>query len=103
MTKFCNGNRWTLATLAATLMVSGVSFAQQATTADPYSGVSQPPPDSDDRRQPGCAAGPTSSQAIAGSAGRCSRHGARGDGGSHSPAGQCSRLIRSGFRAGNQS
>ena len=44
-TKFCNGNRWTLATLAATLMVSGVSLAQQATTADPYSGVSQPPPD----------------------------------------------------------
>ena len=46
MTKLSNGNRWTLATLAATLMVSGVAFAQQATTADPYSGVSQPPPDS---------------------------------------------------------
>jgi hypothetical protein len=45
MTKLSNGNRWTLATLAATLMVSGVVFAQQATTADPYSGVSQPPPD----------------------------------------------------------
>src|SRR5271170_248156 len=45
MTILSNGNRWTLATLAATLMVSGVAFAQQATTADPYSGVSQPPPD----------------------------------------------------------
>ena len=46
MTILSNGNRWTLATLAATLMVSGVAFAQQATTSDPYSGVSQPPPDS---------------------------------------------------------
>jgi len=45
MTKLYNGNRWTLATLAATLMVSGVALAQQATAADPYSGVSQPPPD----------------------------------------------------------
>jgi hypothetical protein len=46
MTKLSNGNRRTLATLAAILMVSGVAFAQEATTADPYSGVSQPPPDS---------------------------------------------------------
>src|SRR5271170_1354386 len=46
MTILSNGNRWTLATLAATLMVSSVAFAQQATTSDPYSGVSQPPPDS---------------------------------------------------------
>ncbi|HEX3471387.1 MAG TPA: hypothetical protein VHT28_09400 [Silvibacterium sp.] len=45
MTKFCSGNRWTLATLAATLMVSSAAFAQQATNSDPYSGVSQPPPD----------------------------------------------------------
>ena len=38
-------NRWTYAALAATLAVSGAAFAQQATTSDPYSGVSQPPPD----------------------------------------------------------
>lgn len=38
-------NRWTHAALAATLAVSGAAFAQQATNSDPYSGVSQPPPD----------------------------------------------------------
>ena len=38
-------NPWTYATLAATLVVSGAAFAQQATNSDPYSGVSQPPPD----------------------------------------------------------
>ena len=43
MTKLRNG--WTHAVLAATLAVSGAAFAQQATTSDPYSGVSQPPPD----------------------------------------------------------
>ena len=43
MTKLRNG--WTHAALAATLAVSGAAFAQQATTSDPYSGVSQPPPD----------------------------------------------------------
>jgi hypothetical protein len=44
MTKL--GNRWTHAALAATLSVSGAAFAQQTTNSDPYSGVSQPPPDS---------------------------------------------------------
>ncbi|MBV8115135.1 MAG: hypothetical protein JO300_10365 [Silvibacterium sp.] len=44
MTKL--GNAWTNAALAATLAVSGAAFAQQATNSDPYSGVSQPPPDS---------------------------------------------------------
>jgi hypothetical protein len=39
-------NPWTHAALAATLAVSGAAFAQQATNSDPYSGVSQPPPDS---------------------------------------------------------
>ena len=39
------GNPWTYAALAATLAVSGAAFAQQATNSDPYSGVSQPPPD----------------------------------------------------------
>src|ERR1700756_724280 len=43
MTKLRNG--WTHAALAAMLAVSGAAFAQQATTSDPYSGVSQPPPD----------------------------------------------------------
>jgi hypothetical protein len=43
MTKLRNG--WTYAALAATLAVSGAAFAQQAATSDPYSGVSQPPPD----------------------------------------------------------
>jgi hypothetical protein len=38
------GNRWILAALATTL-VSGVAFAQQAGNSDPYTGVSQPPPD----------------------------------------------------------
>ena len=37
-------NRWTYAALAATLAVSGAAIAQQATTSDPYSGVSHPPP-----------------------------------------------------------
>jgi hypothetical protein len=36
---------WTKAALAATLAVSTAAFAQQATNSDPYSGVSQPPPD----------------------------------------------------------
>ena len=43
MTKL--GNRWTHATLAAMLAFSGAALAQQATNSDPYSGVSQPPPD----------------------------------------------------------
>jgi len=38
-------NRWTYAALAATLAVSGVAFAQQPANSDPYTGVSQPPPD----------------------------------------------------------
>jgi hypothetical protein len=38
-------NLSTYAALAATLAVSGAAFAQQATNSDPYSGVSQPPPD----------------------------------------------------------
>ena len=42
---FNNGNRLTLAALTATLMISGSAFAQQAAVADPYTGVSQPPPD----------------------------------------------------------
>jgi hypothetical protein len=44
MTKLCN-IRWTHAALVAALM-SGAAFGQQAANADPYSGVSQPPPDS---------------------------------------------------------
>ena len=44
MIKLRNG--WTHATLAAILAVSGAAFAQQATDSDPYTGVSQPPPDS---------------------------------------------------------
>jgi hypothetical protein len=44
MTKL--GNPWTHAALAATLAVSGAAFAQQAANSDQYSGVSQPPPDS---------------------------------------------------------
>lgn len=36
---------WTYAALAATLAVSGAAFAQQAANSDPYTGVSQPPPD----------------------------------------------------------
>ena len=43
MTKL--GNSWTHAALAATLAVSGAAFAQQSSNSDPYSGVSQPPPD----------------------------------------------------------
>ena len=43
MTKRRNG--WTHAALAATLAVSGAALAQQTTNSDPYSGVSQPPPD----------------------------------------------------------
>lgn len=42
---FNNGNRWTLAAFAATLIISGSAFAQQAAVSDPYTGVSQPPPD----------------------------------------------------------
>jgi len=38
-------NPWIYATLAATLAVSGAAFAQQANDSDPYTGVSQPPPD----------------------------------------------------------
>jgi hypothetical protein len=41
--RFCKP--WTHAALAATLAVSGAAFAQQPTNSDPYSGVSQPPPD----------------------------------------------------------
>jgi hypothetical protein len=44
MTKLRYG--WASAALAATIMVSSAAFAQQATNSDPYSGVSQPPPDS---------------------------------------------------------
>jgi len=58
MTKLCNGNRWTLATLAATLMISGLAFAQQATTSDPYSGTSQPPLDTTIVANPDAAAQP---------------------------------------------
>lgn len=43
MTKLANP--WTYATLAAALVISGAAFGQEATTSDPYSGVSQPPPD----------------------------------------------------------
>jgi hypothetical protein len=47
MTKLGNAriHLWTHAALAATLAVSGAAFAQQSTNSDPYSGVSQPPPD----------------------------------------------------------
>jgi len=44
MTKLRKG--WTFAPLAVMLIFSGPAFAQQATNADPYTGVSQPPPDS---------------------------------------------------------
>lgn len=63
MTKFCNGNRLTHATLAATLMVSGLAFAQQATTSDPYSGMSQPPPDTTIVANPDAAAQPAAQPA----------------------------------------
>ena len=63
MTKLCNGNRLALATLTATLMVSGLAFAQQATTSDPYSGMSQPPPDTTIVANPDAAAQPAAQTA----------------------------------------
>jgi hypothetical protein len=39
-------NPWIHAALAATLMASSAALAQEANNSDPYSGVSQPPPDS---------------------------------------------------------
>ncbi len=63
MTKFWNDNRLTHATLAATLMVSGLAFAQQATTSDPYSGMSQPPPDTTIVANPDAAAQPAAQTA----------------------------------------
>jgi hypothetical protein len=38
-------NAWTHVALAAMVMASGAAYAQQAANSDPYSGVSQPPPD----------------------------------------------------------
>jgi hypothetical protein len=51
-------NPWTHAALAATLAFSAAAFAQEASNSDPYSGVSQPPPDASITAAPDAQATP---------------------------------------------